>query len=241
MKSGETSLGGAARSFPETVWEVVGPSARTGERLDALVRAYWKPVYGYVRAVWRRSNEDGKDLVQAFFAWLLESGALAKYDPARGRFRPFLKSLLRHFVQHQDEALGRLKRGGGVALLPLDDGLARLDAQLADPRYQDPESAFDRAWRTSLLDAAQAAVRDRLMAAGKEAAWKAFEAYDLADAEGRPTYRALAERMNLKEKDVENHLVFVREALRTEIREALLRTSARREDLDDEWTEFLRS
>src|SRR5688572_22453356 len=107
MKSTDTSLGGADARFPETASQV-------GTDPEALARAYWKPVYAYVRLAWAKSNEDAKDLTQAFFLWLLEERALDGYDPARGGFRPFLKVLLRRFVGHQDRALGALRRGGSV-------------------------------------------------------------------------------------------------------------------------------
>src|SRR5689334_18965736 len=151
MNSRETSLGGEQRAFPETLWEVV---RRAGNRSDAerrqaleeLARLYWKPVYCYFRLSWSRPNEECKDLVQGFFLWLFEGDALEKYDPARGRFRAYLKSLLKHFVQHHDEAMERIKRGGGVTFLPLDDGDRSFEAQLADPRFKDPDAAFDRSW-----------------------------------------------------------------------------------------------
>src|SRR5687767_8877139 len=199
MKSGETSLGGGQRAFPETVWEVIRRAGNRSEAerqrgLEDLARMYWKPVYCYFRLSWGRSNEDCKDLVQAFFLWLFEGDAIEKYDPKRGRFRAFLKSLLKHFVQHHDEAMGRLKRGGGAVLLPLDDGDRSLEGQLADPRFQDPDAAFDRSWRESVLKEAFRAVRSRLDAKGKSIHMNLFEAYDLVPVAERPTYRGLAER-----------------------------------------------
>jgi hypothetical protein len=43
--------------------------ARAFDRLAAL---YWKPAYKYFRIKWRASNEDAKDLTQAFFARAIE-------------------------------------------------------------------------------------------------------------------------------------------------------------------------
>jgi RNA polymerase sigma-70 factor (ECF subfamily) len=244
MNSRETSLGGEQRAFPETLWEVV---RRAGNRSDAerrqaleeLGRLYWKPVYCYFRLSWSRPNEECKDLVQGFFLWLFEGDALEKYDPTRGRFRAYLKSLLKHFVQHNDEALGRIKRGGGVTVLPLDDGDRSLEAQLADPRFKDPDAAFDRSWRESILWQALQAVRKRLEARGKGMQLDIFEAYDLVPPPERPTYRRLAERYGVKETDVHNALDRMREEIRLQVREELSRSAS--EDIEDEWNEFLGS
>ena len=49
--------------------------------------AYWRPVYRHLRARWRVREEEAEDLAQGFFAAALEKGWLARYEPARGRFR----------------------------------------------------------------------------------------------------------------------------------------------------------
>jgi RNA polymerase sigma-70 factor (ECF subfamily) len=176
--------------------------------------------------------------VPGFFLWLLESDSLEKYEPARGRFRSYLKSLLKHFVQHHDEAMGRIKRGGGVTLLPLDDGDRSLEAQLADPRSKNPDAAFDRSWRESILKQSLQAVRGAWIAGARER----------SSTSSRPTtscpVRAsdvppLAERFGVKETDVHNALDRVREEIRQQVREELSRSAP--DDIDNEWNEFLRS
>ena len=58
--------------------------------LEAFVRAYWPPVYAYIRRS-GRNTDDAADLTQAFFASLLESPRLLEQaDPRRGMFRSFL-------------------------------------------------------------------------------------------------------------------------------------------------------
>jgi len=244
MKSGETSLGGEQRAFPETLWEVVRRAGHRSEAerkrgLEDLARMYWKPVYCYFRLSWPRPNEECKDLVQSFFLWLFEGDALEKYDPARGRFRAYLKSLLKHFVLHHDETMSRLKRGGGVVLVPLDDGDHALEDQLADPRFKDPDAAFDRSWRASILKQALHAVRQQLESKNKAIQIDLFEAYDLSPASDRPTYRALAARFGVKETDVHNALDRVREEIREKIREELLKSASTPEEIENEWNEFL--
>ena len=190
---GDTSLGGPEGDFPETVLDVVRLSS------DAFCRAYWKPVYHYFRVAWRTSNVDAQDLAQAFFLRLSDPAVLAKYDPERAAFRTFLKGLLRHFALHHDEALGRLKRGGGRAAVPLD-GLEVPD-----------ERTFERDWRHALIEDAVEEARRRV----DPLKIRIFEAYYLAGE--TPTYDALAARFGLKAHDVQHALAEVRSEVRSRL------------------------
>lgn len=236
---GDTSLGGWAGGFPDTHWSLIarlGASAPGDYRkaLEALCRRYWKPVYQYVRIAWAKSNEDAKDLTQAFFLMVVEDDALRRYMPERGGFRRYLKVLLNRFVGHHAEALNRLKRGGGVRILGLDDDAKSLDADAA-AAGADPEQAFDRAWLNELVKHAIGRVRERFAATGREAQIRVFEAYDLRPDAEQPSYADLAERMGLKTTDVRNHLFLVREAVREEIRAELARMTCDKSDLEEEW------
>ena len=63
--------------------------------LDTLCRAYWYPLYAYVRP--RGHDEtDTQDLTQEFFHRLLKGDWLAQADPERGRFRSFLLGAMNH-------------------------------------------------------------------------------------------------------------------------------------------------
>ncbi len=224
-KPADTSLGGGRGEFPVTTWGMVSRMREArGDALETLCRRYWKPVYRYARVAWSKSNEDAKDLAQAFFAWLLEGGALSRYEPAKGGFRAYLKTLLRRFVSHQEEALGRLKRGGAATIVIIPDDVA--DAG-------DPDMIFDRAWKTTVVNTCIARVKERMLAARRQTPVSVFEGYDLADE--KPTYDELAARLGIKAGDVRNHLFAFREELRQEIRAELAETTASEEELEEEW------
>jgi hypothetical protein len=72
--------------------------------MNALLRDYWKPVFAYIRAAWRKPVEDARDLTQAFFARLLEKGYLGTLRPDAGSFRGYLKTALRHFLVDAERA-----------------------------------------------------------------------------------------------------------------------------------------
>jgi RNA polymerase sigma-70 factor (ECF subfamily) len=244
MRNGDTSLGGQGVNFSETVWGTIerardaSPEVRQAG-LEELARTYWKPVYRYLRVAWAKSNEDAKDLAQAFFLWLTDRNALERYAKERGSFRTFLKALLRHFVQHHDEALERLKRGGGKVIVSLNPDEATLTDVVPDPKALNPEEAFEREWRNSLMAKAVDRVRRRLVAEGIGVKFSVFEAYYLnGSAEQRPTYTGVAGRLGIKEGDVKHYLADVREDVRNEIRTVLSQTLSRPDDFQEEWNAF---
>src|SRR5229473_3536483 len=103
------------RSFATTHWSVVlaaGQETSPGaqEALEKLCRAYWYPLYAYVRRQ-AFSPEDAQDLTQEFFARLLEKNYLSKADRQRGRFRTFLLTSLQSYLSHEWERANAQKRG----------------------------------------------------------------------------------------------------------------------------------
>src|SRR5688572_17741960 len=87
---------------------------------ERVVQAYWKPVYVYLRLRWRASAEDAEDLTQGFLARAFEKRFFDAYDPARARFRTFLRTCLDGYAANEQAAERRLKRGGAVAVLSCD-------------------------------------------------------------------------------------------------------------------------
>jgi DNA-directed RNA polymerase specialized sigma24 family protein len=117
--------------FVATHWSVVleacrDDPARALNALEHLCRAYWYPLYVYVR---RRgySVPDAEDLTQEFFARLLERNWLARADQAKGRLRTFLLHAMERFLANEWDKVRALKRGGGQKplSLQLDTGETR--------------------------------------------------------------------------------------------------------------------
>jgi RNA polymerase sigma-70 factor (ECF subfamily) len=80
--------------FPTTHWSRVARAGipdggQGGEALADFCRAYWLPVYAYIR---RKGNDQDRaaHLAQQYFARLIEKGTLAAAAPGKGRFRALL-------------------------------------------------------------------------------------------------------------------------------------------------------
>lgn len=245
MRTGDTSLGGPAKEFAKTVWDLISRARDSSPEvrlpaLDEFCRIYWKPIYFHIRLAWGKPNEDAKDLTQAFLLWIVEGDALTVYSRERASFRTYLKTLLQHFVHDQEEALHRLKRGGGVQLLHLNRDAAALDEVLKDHRGIDPGRVFDRVWRVELLKRAVDRVAERFRSTGQAQKFQVFEQYDGQGSGEKPTYAALAQRLGLKESDVTNYLFAVRSEIRSEIRAALTAMTDGPEELEEEWNAFFK-
>lgn len=110
--------------FQTTHWSVVlaakgSPSPSADEAMEELCRAYWPPLYAYIRREGHDATE-AQDLTQEFFARLLERDYLGRLQDQRGKFRSFLLTFLKHFLSEQRHKAGAQKRGGGQVLISLD-------------------------------------------------------------------------------------------------------------------------
>src|SRR5918995_3317991 len=90
-----------------------GDAAVRRVALDTIIEAYWKPVYKYLRMKWSLTPDDAADLTQEFFTTALEKDVVEKYDPARARFRTYLRMCLDGFASNARKAERRFERGGG--------------------------------------------------------------------------------------------------------------------------------
>jgi len=209
-------------AFPATRASVVRDlgsvdPARRAAAYDALARTYWRPVYVYIRLRWRRTAEDAQDLTQEFFTRAFEREYLSRYDPAKARFRTFVRTCLDGFLANEDKAAGRLKRGGGFVIAGVD--FARFDADLAAHARSDepdPERWFHREWVRSLFAGAVDELGAHCRASGHDRAFMLFQRYDVDGDSGgaRQTYAALAGDTGLSVTTVTNELAWARRAFR---------------------------
>ncbi len=204
----DTAIGGNRDRFPSTQVSLIEAAAGEPLAMERVAALYWKPVYKFIRAKFRKDNEAAKDLTQGFFASALEREFFQRFDPSKAGFRTYLRLAVERFAANQHEAENRQKRGGGVEFAELDD------ASLAGTgSAQSPEEIYLQEWRRQLFALAIEDLRAECESAGKRAEWEIFEAYDLADGE-RPPYAALARRHGVAETSVTNYLAWARRRLR---------------------------
>lgn len=240
----ETQMGGSREAFPDTAWSSIlscpdPNSEERRERLNRLCAQYWKPVYRFIRAAWRRSIEDAKDLAQAFFCRVIESDLVSKYQAHRGRFRHFLKASLQSFLAEAYRESHRQKRGGGRVIVSLDVEEMEAGDVLPDGGQASPEEQFDRQWASDVMAESLRELRRRLQEEGKEALFRVFEAHDLTSRDGLPaSYESVARDLGMSVSDVRNHLHIVRSRLKEVVAERISDYVASREEMMEEMREL---
>ena len=188
--------------FVTTHWSVV-LAARdkslpdSAAALEALCRAYWYPLYAFVRRQGHAAC-DAQDLTQEFFARLLAKDYLAAAAQEKGRFRTFLRVALKRFLANEWDRARRLKRGGGQALLSLDTAIGEERYQAERGDALPPDRLYERRWAMTLLEQTLGRLRAEYEAAGKAAEFEQLKGVLMAE-RGTIDYGALAATLGLSE------------------------------------------
>jgi len=210
-----------SRGFPLTRWSALravvsgdAEARRTGG--EAFARAYWKPLFVYLRLQHRLSPEDAQDTTQAFLEALWTSDMLASFDPARARLRTFLRVCLDRFVSNERRAARAQKRGGERQHVSIDaEALERLLAQENRGGIDDPAARFEHEWVRSVYEIALEATRKRYADLQQSRDFEMFERYALG--EENFGYAELASLYALPVTTVTNRLAAARRHLRTAV------------------------
>jgi RNA polymerase sigma factor (sigma-70 family) len=204
--------------FPATRQSVLERvrSVDDGVRRDAfgdLAAGYWKPSYHYLRLQWRLTAEDAEDAVQAFFSAAFEKHYVDRYDPARSKFRTFLRVCLDRFVQNLRKAAAAEKRGGGAALLSLDFPGAERELDDMATAIADPDRFFHDETVRFLFARAVASLQAACAEAGRDVVFRVFERHDLTPVSDT-SYATVARDLGLSVSQVTNHLHTARRQFR---------------------------
>ena len=233
-------------SFPATRLSVV-QRTRSGDEetrriaLSAIIEAYWKPVYKYLRVKWSLTPDEASDLTQEFFTTALEKDVVEKYDPAKARFRTYLRMCVDGLASNVRKAERRLKRGGGVTLVPLDFETAEGEMATHEPAAAaDVDELFYREWVRALLERSVADLKRAAHDAGRPVMFEVFARYDLLDdRDARPTYTEIARDLGLTAATVTNHLAAIRRQFRAIVLERLRELTSSEEEFEAEAARLL--
>ncbi len=232
-----TSSSEAPRVFPSTRWSLVVAATRkdapeSAAALESLCRAYWYPLYTYVRRC-GQSPHDAQDLTQEFFCRLLEKRWLDSADREKGKLRTFLIVALKNFMSNEWRRASAQRRGGGQTPVPFD-------AEFAESRYAADHSArlgadesFDKQWALTLLDSTVNRLRAEFVAAGKPGDFEALKDCLMAE-RGSIDYAAVAKRLGGSEGAARVAIHRLRKRFRDVYREEISQTLADGTDLEGE-------
>jgi DNA-directed RNA polymerase specialized sigma24 family protein len=100
---------------------------------------------------------------------------LDSVDRQKGKFRSFLLASLNHFLANEWDRAKAQKRGGGQAIISLDEEHAEELYKLELSGDGSPEFLFEHRWALALLDQALTRLRKEYEAAGKSAQFLALK------------------------------------------------------------------
>jgi RNA polymerase sigma factor (sigma-70 family) len=232
-----TSSSEAPRNFPHTRWSVVLAATQkdapeSAAALESLCRAYWFPLYAYVRRC-GQSPHDAQDLTQEFFYRLLEKRWLDSADREKGKLRTFLIVALKHFMSHEWRRASAQRRGGGQSPMPFDTEFAE-SRYAADPSANlAADKTFDKQWAMTLLDLTVNRLRAEFTAAGRPDNFEALKGCLMAE-RGAIDYAAVAKLLGVKESAARVAVHRLRKRFRDVYREEISQTLADGADLDGE-------
>jgi len=178
--------------FETTRWTLIDDlagddDARRAAAREMLAECYWPAVYAWLRRSGRDRGQ-AAELTQAFFAEVvLARGLFERAERDRGRLRTLVLTALQRFlVDHHRRACAR-RDGMTISLEQIEH-----EESIAAPA-RDAESAFDRRWALSLLEAALRRCEDHYRSCGRARHWALFEAREVRPALGEMTAPHLAD------------------------------------------------
>jgi RNA polymerase sigma factor (sigma-70 family) len=243
MKQVPGTLRAESVLFGTTRWSLLIACAERGgespqetqEAVAALCQQYWPPLYSFVR---RRgySPPDAQDLTQDFFAYLLENRLYERADPAKGKFRSFLITVLKRFLSDAGKREASQKRGGSrvfVQLKPELDAETYYQSELAAGLVLDEERFFERQWADALVSRALADLRVEYAGESKAELFENLQAF-LMGGEHLPTQEEAANSLRMPAATLRSHLARLRARYRDLLRLEVSRTVADDADIDEE-------
>ena len=226
-----------AARFPTTQWSVIRKARlphthESRQALAALCEAYWSPAYAYVRRL-GCSVDEAQDLVQDFFARLLEKPTLLRADPELGQFRTLVRVSLKHFLS-DERARGRAKKRGAGLLIPLTSLESSEDWCRLEPLDDEtPDRVYDRRWAFAVLERVIDRLRAEFGTVNKMPLFDALKSH--LTFEASPTsYAQLATDLEMSEGAVRIAVYRLRRRYRTLLREEVGGLVERAEDIEGE-------
>jgi len=167
---GTLQNGGAA--FQTTHWTLVlrarqSDSTETERKeLSNFCEAYWPPLYSFLRHRGHASAE-AQDLVQGFFAHMLEQDTLSRADQNKGRLRTFLLGSLQNFLCNEYDRTRALKRGGDRQIVSIEEHLPEVEASMMETAYVSDSRSYDLVWASHVVKRAWQHLETAFEAEGK--------------------------------------------------------------------------
>jgi RNA polymerase sigma factor (sigma-70 family) len=230
------SANGGAMAFTTTHWSVVldaqSESPAAQKALEILCRTYWRPLYGFARRQ-GVGREEAQDLIQEFFARLLEHRNLDTVRREKGRLRSYLLVSVKRFLVSERQRAAGVKRYETGPHIPLDE---LLESEAADFELVETWSAdrlYERHWALAMLQQVLTRLEAEYEAGGNAVLFDRLKEF-LVGERGRSTQAEIAIELGMSENAVKQAFHRLRQRYRVLLREEIAHTVAQPGDVEDE-------
>ena len=233
----QTGDDASPRMFVTTHWSIVlaakeEASAEADAALERLCRAYWWPLYAFVRRHGYEAH-DAQDLTQEFFARLLEKDFLRSVDRSKGKFRSFLLAALEHFLAKEWRRANAQKRGGQFAFISTDAELAEHQYLQVPAANLSLEQFFEQQWAMTLLNQTLTRLRAEFAGDAKEALFDEIRIF-LTGEKQASSYAELATKLGTTEAALKMAVSRMRQRYGELLRAEIANTVTGPEEVDEE-------
>jgi len=223
-------------AFTTTHWSIVleaqGESPAAQKALEMLCCTYWRPLYGFVRHQ-GLTREEAQDVVQEFFAGLLEHGNLNTVRREKGRLRSYLLVSVKRFIASERQRAVGVKRYESGPHIPLDELLESEAADLELAETLSADQLYERRWALAMLEQVLGRLESEYQAAANAALFDQLKEF-LVGERGRPTQAEIASELGMTENAVKQAFHRLRQRYRVLLREEIAHTVAQPGDVEDE-------
>ena len=230
------SANGGGMQFTTTHWSIVleaqGETPAAQRALEILCRTYWRPLYGFACRQ-GLEREEAQDLVQEFFARLLEHRNLDTVRREKGRLRSYLLVSLKRFLASEQHRASGVKRYESGPHIPLDE---LLESEIADSELAATWSAdrlYERRWALAVLEQVLSRLESEYEDASNTALFYQLKEF-LVGERGRPTQAEIAAESGMTENAVKQAFHRFRQRYRVLLREEIAHTVLTPGDVEDE-------
>ena len=203
------------------------------EALSGFCEAYWPPLYSFLRHRGYPSA-DAQDLVQSFFAHLLEQNALSRVDQERGRLRTFLLGSLQNFLFNEYDRARALKRGGGRQIVSIDEHLPEAEAAMLATAHLSDAGCYDLVWASNIVSRAWQNLQNAFVAEGKAEWLEELRPFIAGGSVTPPNQEEAAARLGVPIATLRTWLSRLRQRYRESLRAEVARTVSDPADVDQE-------
>ena len=206
------------------------------QALEDLCSIYWYPLYAFARR--QGESPDGAlDTTQSFFADLIEKSWINQADPKLGRFRSFLITVFRRFLNDQRKREHAIKRGGQHKFVSIDAASAEQRYQLEPSDHSTPVDAFEREWALTLLNRVFTRLEKEYIDKGRSDHFSVLQQY-LSSTDGIP-YSKSSEQLGITVSNVKVAVHRLRQRFRTLLEDEVAQTVDSSADIQSELNELL--